>query len=159
MRSFIKAVDKITETTLLMSTVKANDQVKVHYTGRLTDGEVFDSSEGKEPIGFTAGAGQMIKGFDNAVIGMKLNEKKTINIPAAEAYGPSNAELVHTVDRSQLPEDMNPAVGEKLVAGGPDNQEMQVTVTAVTETSITVDANHPLAGADLIFDVELVEIA
>ncbi|MGB0424533.1 MAG: FKBP-type peptidyl-prolyl cis-trans isomerase [Flavobacteriales bacterium] len=141
-----------------MSAVKTNDQVKVHYTGRLTDGEVFDSSEGREPIAFTAGAGQMIKGFDDAVIGMELNEKKTINIPAAEAYGPVNEQLVHTVDRTQLPADMNPQVGERLMAGGPEGQEMQVVVTAVTDANITVDANHPLAGADLIFDVELVEI-
>ena len=141
-----------------MSIAKNNDTVKVHYTGKLTTGEVFDSSEGREPLEFTVGAGQMIQGFDAAVNGMELNEKKTITIPSEEAYGPVNEGLVQQVERTQLPEDMQPEVGQMLVASGPNGEQHQVTVTAVSEADVTIDANHPLAGKDLIFDVELVEI-
>ena len=141
-----------------MSTAKVNDKVKVHYTGKLTTGEVFDSSVDREPIEFIVGGGQMIKGFDDGVLGMGLNEKKTLNIPADQAYGDSNPALVQTLDRTQLPPDLKPEVGQTLVAGSPEGQEMHVQVTEVTETTITIDANHPLAGKELIFDIELVEI-
>ncbi len=138
---------------------KAQDTVKVHYTGKLTTGEVFDSSEGREPLQFTVGGGQMIKGFDEAVDGMGLNEKKTVTIPSAEAYGDHNAELIQEVPKNQLPEEMKPEVGQKLVATNEQGHETYVSVTAVTEEAITVDANHDLAGKDLVFDIELVEIA
>ncbi len=138
---------------------KAQDTVKVHYTGKLTTGEVFDSSEGREPLQFTVGGGQMIKGFDEAVDGMGLNEKKTVTIPSAEAYGDHNAELIQEVPKSQLPEEMKPEVGQKLVATNEQGQETYVNVTAVTDEAIVVDANHDLAGKDLVFDIELVEIA
>lgn len=137
---------------------KANDKVKVHYTGKLTTGEVFDSSEGREPLEFTVGGGQMIKGFDEAVNGMELNEKKTVTIPTAEAYGEHRDELIQEVPKNQLPEDMNPEVGQKLVATNDLGHQTYVSVTNVTEESITVDANHELAGKDLVFDIQLVEI-
>jgi FKBP-type peptidyl-prolyl cis-trans isomerase 2 len=141
-----------------MSTAKVNDKVKVHYTGKLSSGEVFDSSVDREPIEFVVGGGQMIKGFDDGVLGMGLNEKKTLNIPADQAYGESNPALIQTLDRTQLPPDLKPEVGQTLVAGSPEGQEMHVQVTEVTEATITIDANHPLAGKELIFDIELVEI-
>lgn len=142
-----------------MSTAKVNDKVKVHYTGKLSSGEVFDSSVDREPIEFIVGGGQMIKGFDDGVLGMGLNEKKTLNIPADQAYGDSNPALIQTLDRTQLPPDLKPEVGQTLVAGSPEGQEMHVQVTEVTEATITIDANHPLAGKELVFDIELVEIA
>ena len=141
-----------------MPTAKTNDTVKVHYTGTLKSGEQFDSSVGREPLQFTVGAGQMIPGFDAAVNGMELNEKKTVTIPADEAYGQKNDQLMQRVGRNQLPPDMKPEVGQKLVASGPEGQQTQVTVVEVTDQEIVVDANHPLAGQDLIFEIELVEI-
>lgn len=137
---------------------KANDNVKVHYTGKLTTGEVFDSSEGRDPLAFTVGGGQMIKGFDEAVDGMELNEKKTVTIPAQEAYGDRKPELIQEIPKSNLPEDMNPEVGQKLVATNDLGHQTQVSVTEVTAETITIDANHDLAGKDLVFDIELVEI-
>ena len=141
-----------------MSQAKANDTVKVHYTGRLTNGEVFDSSEGRDPLEFTVGAGQMIKGFDAAVNGMGLNEKKTVTIPADEAYGQPNDAMIQEVPKASLPADLNPSVGMQLMASSPDGQQMPVKVVEVTEENIKVDANHPLAGQDLTFDIELVSI-
>jgi len=142
-----------------MSTAKKNDTVKVHYTGKLTDGKVFDSSVGKDPLQFTVGGGQMIAGFDTAVDGMAINEKKTVNIPAAEAYGESNPDLIQKVAKSNLPDDMNVKVGDNLVASGPDGRQTRVTVTEVNEQEVTIDANHELAGKELVFEIELVEIA
>lgn len=138
---------------------KKNDNVKVHYTGTLTNGEIFDSSVDREPLGFTVGAGQMIKGFDDAVDGMELNEKKTVNIPAAEAYGERSEELMQKVPKSDLPADMKPEVGQTLVATGPGGQQSHVVVAEVADDHIVIDANHPLAGKELIFEIELVEIA
>ena len=137
---------------------KANDKVKVHYTGKLTTGEVFDSSDGRDPLEFTVGGGQMIKGFDEAVNGMELNEKKTVTIPSNEAYGDRREDLIQEIPKNQLPEDMNPEVGQKLVATNDLGHQVQVSVTSVTAETITVDANHDLAGKDLVFDIELVEI-
>ena len=141
-----------------MSKAKKGDQVAVHYTGRLTDGTVFDSSEGREPLEFTVGAGQMILGFDQAVEGMELNEKKTVNLTPEQAYGPVFDQLISDVEKKHLPEGMEVSVGQDLFASTPDGQQTRVTVTSVTDTHITVDANHPLAGKDLVFDIELVEI-
>jgi FKBP-type peptidyl-prolyl cis-trans isomerase 2 len=141
-----------------MAVAKTNDTVKVHYTGKLTSGEVFDSSENREPLQFTVGTGQMIKGFDEAVNGMEEKEKKTVNIPAAEAYGPKRDDLKQNISKTQLPEDLKPEVGQTLMATSPDGQQTQVTVTDVTEAEIEIDANHPLAGHDLVFDIELVSI-
>ena len=138
---------------------KANDKVKVHYTGKLTTGEVFDSSEGRDPLEFTVGGGEMIKGFDEAVNGMEINEKVTVTIPSAEAYGEHREDLIQEIPKSDLPDDMQPEVGQKLVATNDLGHQTYVNVTAVTNEAITVDANHELAGKDLVFDIELVEIA
>ena len=132
--------------------------MKVHYTGKLTTGEVFDSSEGREPLAFTVGGGQMIKGFDVAVDGMELNEKKTVTIVAEDAYGAHKDELIQQIPKSNLPEDMEPEVGQKLVATNDLGHQTQVAVVEVTNSEITIDANHDLAGKDLVFDIELVEI-
>ncbi len=141
-----------------MSLVKENDTVKVHYTGKLADGQVFDSSEGKEPIEFTLGQGQLIPGFEKGLIDMKLNEKKTINIPKDEAYGDSREDLVQEVQKSELPEEIKPEIGMGLVSKSQDGREMNLVISDVKEDSIVVDGNHPLAGKDLIFDLEVVEI-
>jgi FKBP-type peptidyl-prolyl cis-trans isomerase SlpA len=141
-----------------MSLVKENATVKVHYTGKLADGQVFDSSEGKEPIEFTLGQGQLIPGFEKGLINMKLNEKKTINIPKDEAYGDSREDLIQEVQKSELPDEIKPEVGMGLVSKSQDGREMNLLVAEVKEDSIVVDGNHPLAGKDLIFDLEVVEI-
>jgi len=141
-----------------MPKAKKGDLVKVHYTGTLTNGEKFDSSIGRDPLQFTVGAGQMIKGFDAAVDGMELNDKVTVNIPAAEAYGPVNDQLVQRIDRANLPADLKPELGQKLVASAPNGHQMRVTVVELTDAEMVVDANHELAGKDLVFEIELVEI-
>lgn len=137
---------------------KINDKVKVHYTGKLTSGEVFDSSRDRDPLEFTVGGGQMIKGFDEAVNGMEMNEQITVTIPSSEAYGNKRDDLIQEIPRTQLPEDMQPEVGQKLVATNDLGHQTQVAVTAVSAEAITVDANHELAGKDLVFDIELVAI-
>jgi FKBP-type peptidyl-prolyl cis-trans isomerase SlpA len=142
-----------------MKKAEANDKVKVHYKGTLTSGEVFDSSEGREPLEFTLGSGQVIPGFDKGIEGMEVEEEKTIEISANEAYGPVREELIQDVPKSNLPEDINPEVGMRLVSQTPQGQEIPLVVTEVKDDSITVDANHPLAGEDLKFEVTLVEIA
>lgn len=141
-----------------MSQVKQNDTVKVHYTGKLADGQVFDTSEGKEPIEFTLGEGQLIPGFEKGLIDMKVNEKKTITIPKEEAYGEPRPELVQEVEKNQLPEEIKPEVGMGLVSKTPDGREMNLIVAEVKDETIVVDGNHPLAGKDLVFDLEVVEI-
>jgi FKBP-type peptidyl-prolyl cis-trans isomerase 2 len=142
-----------------MSQVKANDTVKVHYTGSITaNGEIFDSSLEREPLEFTLGQGMLIPGFENGVLNMKVNEKKTINIPKEEAYGVVREELFQEVSKQELPPDLEPQVGMGLVSRGPNGQEHQLRVAQVNENSIVVDANHPLAGHDLTFELEVVEI-
>ncbi|MFT7114753.1 MAG: FKBP-type peptidyl-prolyl cis-trans isomerase 2 [Candidatus Azotimanducaceae bacterium] len=140
-----------------MAKATTDNTVKVHYTGKLNSGEIFDSSLEREPLEFTIGAGQMIPGFDAAVNGMEINEKKSITIPAEEAYGPRKEEMMQKVTKDQLPEDMKPEIGQTLVAGSPDGQEMHVIITEINDDNIVVDANHPLAGQELQFDIELVE--
>lgn len=137
---------------------KNGDRVKVHYTGTLDDGTVFDSSRGREPLSFTVGDGSMIQGFDKAVNGMALGEKNTVTIPAEEAYGPYREDLVLKVNRSELPEGLEPEVGNTL----PLQQNgyiIEVPIKEVTESHVTLDMNHMLAGEDLTFTIELVEIA
>ena len=141
-----------------MSQVKQNDTVRVHYTGTLDNGEIFDSSREREPLEFTLGQGQLIPGFENGVIDMKVNETKTVEIPAAEAYGEHQAELIQEVPKDQLPPEIKPEIGLGLVSRTPDGREMPLTITEVREESIMVDANHPLAGKDLTFEIEVVEI-
>jgi peptidylprolyl isomerase len=137
--------------------VKNGDKVKVHYTGSLSDGTIFDSSESREPLEFTVGAGQMIKGFDSAVVGMEVGETKKVTIPADQAYGQRNENMTMVVDKAELPAGMNPKIGDKLEASS-SNGSMIVTVTEVTDTTFTVDANHELAGKDLTFEIKLVEL-
>ena len=141
-----------------METAQNGDFVKVDYTGTLDDGSIFDSSEGRQPLEFTLGQGQMIAGFEKAVLGMKLNETKTVTIPAAEAYGERREELIMTLDRSQMPADLNPEVGQQLQMLQPSGAAVNVTVTAVSDTTVTIDANHALAGKDLTFKITLVEL-
>ena len=141
-----------------MKTAQEKDQVKVHYKGTLKNGEVFDSSEGREPLEFTIGEGQVIPGFDVGVKGMQIGEEKTINIVADDAYGQVREELIQDVEKSALPEDIKPEVGLKLVSKTQDGKEIPLIVTEVKENAITVDANHPLAGEDLTFNVKMVEI-
>ena len=138
--------------------VKENDKVKVHYTGTLSNGEVFDTSKDKDPIEFTLGAGQIIPGFENALIGMAIDETKTVNIPAAEAYGEANDELIQEVPLTQLPEDLKPEVGMQLMSQAPNGQEIPLVVKEVKAETFIVDANHPLAGKDLTFELTLVSL-
>ncbi|QXP72590.1 peptidylprolyl isomerase [Tenacibaculum sp. HL-MS23] len=141
-----------------MSQVKENNTVKVNYTGKLSDGQIFDSSEGKEPIEFTLGEGRLIPGFEKGLIDMKLNEKKTITIAKEEAYGDVNESLIQEVNKTDLPQDMAPQVGMGLVSKSPDGQEFNLVITEVKEESVIIDGNHPLAGKELIFDLEVVAI-
>lgn len=141
-----------------MIQAKIGDTVKVHYTGRLDDGTIFDSSINREPLQFTIGEGQIIPGFEQAIIGMSPGESKTTRIPMDEAYGPHRKEMVVVVSREQIPAELNPEVGQQLQVRQPDGRAMIVVVTEVSESSVTLDANHPLAGKDLTFDIQLVEI-
>ena len=134
------------------------DTVKVHYTGRLGNSTIFDSSVEREPFQFTLGQEQVIRGFEQAVLGMTVGESKTVVIPADEAYGPYRDELVIVEDISNLPPGLEPEIGDQLSLTLPDGRVIGVTVIEITESTITVDANHHLAGKDLVFDIELVEI-
>ncbi len=136
-----------------------NNKVRVHYKGTLSNGEVFDSSEGREPLEFTIGTGQVIPGFEKGVEGMKVNESKTIQIPASEAYGEVRQELIQEVPNHMLPDEIKPEVGLKLVSNTKDGQKIPLVVTELKDDSFMVDANHPLAGEDLTFEVTLVEIS
>lgn len=141
-----------------MAQAKQGDTVNVHYTGRLQDGTVFDSSVGRDPLQFTIGEGQLIPGFEKGVVGMNPGETKTVEIPSDEAYGPHHDEMVMVVDKNQMPPDLNPQVGDQLQMRHESGQIVIVTVSDVTDKDITLDANHPLAGKDLIFDLELADI-
>ncbi len=144
---------------ILMTEAQNGKTVKVHYTGKLENGEVFDSSQGREPLEFTIGQGQMIPGFEAAVIGMKPGETKTSEkISADQAYS-YHDELVVEIGRDQLPENITPEVGQRLQAQQADGQVMVVTVTDTTDETVTLDGNHPLAGKDLYFDLEIVEVS
>ncbi|MEO1202658.1 MAG: peptidylprolyl isomerase [Pseudomonadota bacterium] len=141
-----------------MSQAKAGDTVKIHYTGKLTDGTQFDSSEGRDPLEFALGSGQVIPGFDQAVDGMEVGESKSVTIAPEDAYGERHEQLVQDVPKSALPEDMQAEVGMQLQSQSPDGQVFQLVVTAIGDETITVDGNHPLAGHELNFDIELVAI-
>lgn len=155
-KNYVKRIS--TKSKFSMSQVKENNTVKVNYTGKLADGQVFDSSEGKEPLEVTLGQGQLIPGFEKGLIDMKLNEKKTITIAKDDAYGDVNDALIQEVNKAQLPQDMAPEVGMGLVSKTPDGQEMNLLVVEVKDETIVVDGNHPLAGKDLVFDLEVLEI-
>ncbi len=141
-----------------MAQVKEGDVVKVHYTGKLVNGEQFDSSVGKEPLEFTVGAGQMIKGFDAAMPGMNVGDKKTINIAPAEGYGHKSDEAIIEFPKEQIPADMKLEPGMPLTLSNQEGQPVPVIVVEVKEDVIILDANHFLAGEELVFDIELVEI-
>ncbi len=142
-----------------MSKANKGDNVKVHYTGTLDDGTVFDSSQGRSPLEFELGANQVIPGFDQAVEGMEPGEKKKINIPSAEAYGAVREDLIVEVESSMFPDSVKPEAGQDLQIPQPGGQAIRVRVLEVTETHVKLDANHPLAGKDLTFDLEFVEVA
>ncbi len=141
-----------------MAQAKKGDTVRVHYTGKLDDGTVFDTSRSRHPLQFTIGNGQVIAGFENAVAGMNVGESRTTVVPVDQAYGPWRADLIVTVKREQLPAGLEVKVGQRLEITQMDDKVMLVTITGTTESSITVDANHPLAGKALTFDLELMGI-
>lgn len=141
-----------------MEQAKKGDKVKVHYHGKLTDGTTFDSSEGRQPLEFEVGSGMVIKGFDDGVTGMSVGDKKTISIPSEEAYGEVQKEMIIDFPRNNFPPDIEPEIGMTLNMHSENGQEIPVVVTNVTEETVTLDANHPLAGKELIFDLELVDI-
>ena len=141
-----------------MTKVKSGDTVRIHYTGTLLDGSTFDSSEGRDPLEFSVGSGQIIPGLDAALPGMEIGEKKTVEIPATEAYGPIDPASRQDVPRAEIPEDIPLEVGTQLQVQTPQGQVLPVTVFQVTEDTVTLDANHALAGKALTFELELVAI-
>ena len=141
-----------------MTQTKSGDTVRIHYTGTLDDGTQFDSSDGRDPLEFALGGGQVIPGFDSAVDGMAVGENKSVTIESDQAYGERHEQLVQQVPKSVLPQDMEPAVGMQLQSQSPEGQVMNLVITEVADETITVDANHPLAGQALTFAIELVEI-
>jgi len=141
-----------------MQQVQSGDKVKVNYTGKLRNGETFDSSEGREPLEFTVGGGQVIKGFDQGVMGMQVGDKRTVEIEVVDAYGEKNQDMVIEFPKTQFPADMKPEPGMQLMMNNGEGQSFPVLVKEVKEETVLLDANHPLAGEDLVFDIELVEI-
>jgi FKBP-type peptidyl-prolyl cis-trans isomerase 2 len=141
-----------------MPQAKTGDTVKVHYTGKLTTGEVFDTSKDREPLQFTLGEKQVIAGFEDGVQGMDIGEVKEVNITSDNAYGPRRDDMIFEISNDNIPPDVNPQVGQTLTMSNPDGQQFNVLVHEVGDNSIFLDANHPLAGKDLVFEVELMEI-
>jgi peptidylprolyl isomerase len=141
-----------------MAQPRPGDKVKVHYTGRLDDGRVFDSSKDREPTELTVGEGRVIPSFEEALTGMEPGTERTVTIPAEEAYGPRRPALLVPVDRTEFPEHIRPEVGQQLQMRQGDDRVLQVTVAEVSDTQVTLDANHPLAGQNLTFDLQLVEV-
>ncbi|MBQ4827413.1 peptidylprolyl isomerase [Leisingera sp. HS039] len=142
-----------------MTGVKNGDTVRIHYTGKLTDGTVFDSSEGRDPLEFTVGAGHVIAGMDAGLEGMSVGESKTLEIPCAEGYGPINPAARQEIPREGIPEDIPLELGTQLQMQSPDGQVLPVTVVEVGDETVTLDANHFLAGKDLVFDIALVSVS
>ncbi|PVH30371.1 FKBP-type peptidyl-prolyl cis-trans isomerase [Pararhodobacter oceanensis] len=141
-----------------MTQAKAGDTVQFHYTGTLADGSVFDSSQGRDPLSFTLGSGQIIPGLDAAISGMAVGEQKTVTIPADQAYGAHNPDNVQTIPREQIPADIPVDPGTQLQMQTPDGQALPVVVAASDAETVTIDANHPLAGRDLTFAVEITAV-
>ena len=141
-----------------MTQAKQGDTVRVHFTGKLNDGTVFGTSTGRDPLQFTIGRGRMPQSFQRSVVGMSPGESKTTTVPVEEAYGPRDEEMVLVRDRNRIPEHLQPEIGDELTIRQPDGETFVVTATDVSESSVTLDANHPLAGEDLTFDILLVEI-
>lgn len=138
-----------------MSTAKTGDTVRIHYTGTLADGEVFDSSEGRDPLEFAVGSGMIIPGLDKAIPGMAVGDKKVVNVPADEAYGQANPANRQAIPRGDIPADIPLEIGTMLQMQSPEGQVIPVSVVEVSETEVTLDANHPLAGKDLTFAIEI----
>jgi peptidylprolyl isomerase len=141
-----------------MTKVKSGDTIKIHYTGKLDDGTTFDTSIEGDPLEFTVGEHEVIPGMEEAVIGMEPGDQRTVTIPSDDAYGPYHDEMVVVVDRKEFPKEMEIQVNQQLSVVLEDEQSIIVTVTEITDEAVTLDANHPLAGEDLIFDIDLVEI-
>ena len=141
-----------------MTQAKTGDTVKIHYSGKLDDGTEFDSSAGRDPLEFKIGEGTIIPTLEEAVVGMTVGDTDTVNIAADDAYGPRREEAVQTVERSMIPDAVELTVGGQVQATAPNGQQLVLTVVEVTDASVTLDANHPLAGQDLTFNIELVEI-
>lgn len=142
-----------------MSQAKKGDKVKIHYTGSLKDGTVFDSSLEREPLEFSLGQGMVIEGFENAVEGMAVGDTKTVEIAPEQGYGPHNPEMVITVEKKQMPPDIAPEIGMMLEVNLENGGKAHVTVTAIEDETLTLDGNHPLAGKDLVFELNLVEVS
>ena len=142
-----------------MTKVKQGDNVKVHYTGKLSNGKVFDSSAGRDPLAFTIGKGMMIPGFEKGILNMAVGEEKTIVLPPSEAYGDVRLDMFAEIEKSQLPPEIKPEVGLELVSQQPEGQQMIVLIKEVKENSVVIDANHPLAGKELTFEIKLVDIS
>ena len=142
-----------------MDQVKTGDRVKINYTGKLEDGNVFDSSQNRPPLDFVVGSGDVMPGIENGVIGMEVGDTKTIEILTEEAFGPRREELVVEVMKGDIPKHITPTIGQRLQIRMPDNQYVTVTITDMNADTVTLDANHPLAGYTLLFDIELVEIS
>ncbi len=142
-----------------MTQVKTGDTVSIHYTGTLLDGTQFDSSEGRDPLKFEVGSGQIISGLDQALPGMAIGDKKTVNVPCAEAYGPTQPGMRQPVPRDSIPAEIELEVGMQLQMQSSEGQVIPVVVVEVGEDEVQLDANHPLAGQDLVFDIELVSIS
>lgn len=141
-----------------MAQAKQGDEVKVHYTGKLEDGTVFDTSQDREPLSFTVGDGQVIQGFDEAIVGMTPGDQKTAKIPPEEGYGARREDLVVAIEKERISNDVEPEIGQQLQLRLQDGRQVPVVVREVGEETVTIDANHPLAGKDLIFDIELVDV-
>lgn len=154
-RSHLKTRTQITRT---LATIKQGDTVKVHYTGKISDGTVFDSSREREPLEFTLGEGKLIPGFEKAVVGMDIGQTNTVTIPSEEAYGEKRQDMIVQVQKEQIPADIKPEVGQQLQIQQKDGGAIPVVITRVTESSVQLDANHPLAGQDLTFEIEVVDI-
>ena len=142
-----------------MAQVKKGDTIQVHYHGTLTDGTIFDSSNGREPLEFEVGGGMVIEGFDNGVLGMTIGEKRTVNIPADQAYGPKNDDMIMEFPIDRFPADLVPEVGMQLNMSNTEGDQFPVVIVEVADEHVLLDANHPLAGKDLIFDLELVTVS
>ena len=141
-----------------MTTAKKGDSVKVNYVGKTKSGDVFDSTESCGPLAFTLGNGSLIEGFDSAVVGMEVGEKKTVELPVDKAYGPYKEEFIHTIERAKLPDDIELQVGESLLIGPSQEEAAEFKIVSLDEETVALDGNHPLAGKDLIFEIELVSI-